>query len=164
MIPGVPYALAPGTSPHLAAAAAAAAAGFYYPQPINAAQTANYLQGLQGYAFAAANNYMAQPPTAAGVATTNAAAAGTTFINAGGIPTTAAAQTAVPQQYGIPSPTSAAATLAGQLQQQHGQLAAVQNAALAAAAAGQPQLTGIPYQANATAFPGMNGQPTTIAL
>ena len=50
------FATAGATNPHMAA-------GFYYPQPMAAAQAAaaqtNYLQGLQGYTF---NNFGASFP------------------------------------------------------------------------------------------------------
>ena len=52
----MPYGIAAGTAPHMAATAAA---GFYYPQQMAAQAATNYLQGIQGYAY---NNFGASFP------------------------------------------------------------------------------------------------------
>lgn len=135
-------------------AAAPHMAGFYYPQPMAAAQAAaaqtNYLQGLQGYTF---NNFGASFPQG--------------YIS--GLP---GMQVAAAASYGVPNQSAAAAAVTA------GQLATPsQQAALAAqglAATQQPGATAgvvhVPYPPGAAAAATavqqfqMNGQPTTLAL
>jgi len=140
-----------------ATAAAPHMAGFYYPQPMAAAQAAaaqtNYLQGLQGYTF---NNFGASFPQG--------------YIS--GLPGMQVANAA----YGVPNQSAAAAVSAATA----GQLTAPsQQAALAAQGLATQQPTAatagvvhVPYPPGAAAAAAasavqqfqMNGQPTTLAL
>lgn len=139
-------------------AAAPHMAGFYYPQPMAAAQAAmaqtNYLQGLQGYTF---NNFGASVPQG--------------YISSGlpGVQMAAAS-------YGVPNQSAAAA--AAVTAATAGQLAAPSQAALAAqglaaqqptAAAAAAGVVHVPYPPGAAATAAvqqfqMNGQLTTLAL
>jgi len=143
-----------------AAAPHMAAAGFYYPQPMAAAQAAaaqtNYLQGLQGYTF---NNFGASFPQG--------------YIS--GLPgmQVAAASYGVPNQSAAAAAAVSAAT-AGQLTAAPSQQAAL--AAQSLAASQQPTaapagVVHMPYPPGAAAAAAnavqqfqMNGQPTTLAL
>lgn len=122
LIPGVPYGIAAGTAPHMAAATAA---GFYYPQQVAAQAATNYLQGIQGYAY----NIGASFPQG--------------YIS--GLPT----GIQVGASYGIPSPTSA--TAAAVTAAAAAQIPPNQQAALAAqGAALQPGVMTGPYPGAAT--------------
>lgn len=138
-------------------AAAPHMAGFYYPQPMAAAQAAaaqtNYLQGLQGYTF---NNFGASFPQG--------------YIS--GLPGMQVAAAS----YGVPNQSAAvsAAAAAGQLAAAPTQQAALQGLATqqpsAAAAAAAAGVVHVPYPPGAAAAASavqqfqMNGQPTTLAL
>ena len=171
-----PFNFATGaTAPHMA--------GFYYPQPMAAAQAAaaqtNYLQGLQGYATTF-NNFGTSFPQGyirykirSLILTLQHFQFGFVYLYSGlpGMQVAAAS-------YGVPTNTNAGVTAATA-----GQLAAPSQAALAAqglaatqqptaaaaAAAAAAGVVHVPYPPGAAATAAvqqfqMNGQPTTLAL
>lgn len=145
-----PFNFATGaTAPHMA--------GFYYPQPMAAAQAAaaqtNYLQGLQGYTF---NNFGASFPQGyiSGLPGMQVAA------SAYGVPTNTNAGVTAATAGQLAAPSQAALAAQG--------LAATQQPAAAAAAAAAAGVVHVPYPPGAAATAvqqfQMNGQPTTLAL